>query len=250
MKEVDGKVALVTGAALGIGKEIALTLAESGAKIIIADIKKNDLEQTLTEIEKLGAEGLAVICDVSKTEDIDKLVEKALNKYERIDILVNNAGIYPYNAFVDMSVEDWNKVIDINLRGVYYLTKSIVPTMIKQKYGKIVNIASIAGTTVGYEQLVHYSASKAGIGGFTKALAMEMAKYKINVNAISPGAIKTHGTSGVTKEQEEQVKMIIPLNRWGEPKDIANAVLFLASDKSSFITGQNIVVDGGQTTRP
>lgn len=250
MKELESKVALVTGAALGIGKEIALTLAEAGAKVVIADIKKNELEQTLAEIKELGSEGLAVICDVSKTEEIDKLVEKSLNVYKRIDILVNNAGIYPSKAFIDLSIEDWNKVLNINLGSVYYLTKSIIPTMISQKYGKIVNIASIAGTTVGYEQLVHYSASKAGIGGFTKALAMELAKYKINVNAISPGAILTHGTSGMSEEQKEQIKMMIPMNRLGEPKDIANTVLFLVSDKAGFITGQNIIVDGGQTTRP
>ncbi len=250
MKELQEKIAIVTGAAVGIGKGIALSLAEAGAKVVIADIKEKELNQTLTEIKGLDADGLAIICDVSKTEDIDNLVKKTLEKYTRIDILVNNAGIYPFKPFTDISFDDWKQLMGINLDGVYDLTRSVVSKMIEQEYGKIINIASIAGTTVGYEQLVHYSTSKAGLDGFTKALAMELAKHNINVNAISPGAIKTHGTSKLPDEQIKQIEMMIPLGRMGLPKDIANAVVFLASNRASFITGQNIIIDGGQTARP
>ena len=169
-----------------------------------------------------------------------------LGKYERIDILVNNAGIYPQKPFLEMTMEEWNKVLSINLNGVFHCTKAIIPKMVEQKYGKIVNIASIAGAVIGYMNLSHYSASKAGVVGFTKSLALEMAQYGININAIAPGPIDIGGIP-IGSEIYQQIIKTIPIGRMGLPIDIANLVVFLASDESSFITGQCIVCDGGST---
>lgn len=248
MYELKDKIAVVTGAGQGIGKAIALTLARHGANVVLIDVS-DKIFDVLNEVEKIGVRGLAIKCDVSNVNDVEKAVKEAVNKFGRVDILVNNAGIYPYKALMEMSEKDWARVLDINLKGTFLMTKAIVPKMIEQKYGKIINIASIAGSMIGYPSLTHYSASKAGVVGFTRALALELAQYGINVNAISPGPILTEGTSvvGLTKELYEQTIRTIPLGRMGKPEDIANLVVFLASDESSFITGQNIIVDGGTT---
>ena len=169
-----------------------------------------------------------------------------MGKYERIDILVNNAGIYPQKPFLEMTAEEWNKVLTINLNGAFHCTKAVIPKMVEQKYGKIVNIASIAGAVIGYMNLAHYSASKAGIVGFTKSLALEMAQHGININAIAPGPIDVGGIP-TGSEIAQQIIKTIPIGRMGLPIDIANLVVFLASDESSFTTGQCIVCDGGST---
>lgn len=248
MSELKNKTAIVTGAGQGIGREIALSLAKNGANVVLIDIS-DKIFDVLKEIENLGVQGLAVKCDVSKAEDVEKAVKEAITKFGRIDILVNNAGIYPFKPILQMTEEDWDRVLDINLKGTFFMTKAVLPKMIEQRGGKIINIASIAGSMVGYPNLAHYSASKAGVVGFTKAVALEVAQYGINVNAISPGPIQTPGTEaiGLTKELYEQTVRSIPLGRIGLPEDVANLVVFLASDKSSFITGQNIVIDGGST---
>lgn len=248
MYELKDKIALVTGAGQGIGKAIALTLAKHGASVVLFDIS-DKIFDVLKEIEKLGIKGLAVKCDVSRAEEVEKAVKEAISVFGRINILVNNAGIYPFKPILQMTEQDWERVLDINLKGTFLVTRAVLPKMIEQRSGKIINIASIAGSMVGYSNLAHYSASKAGVVGFTRALALEVAPYGINVNAISPGPIQSPGTEaiGLTKELYEQTVRSIPLGRMGLPEDVANLVVFLASDKSSFITGQNIVIDGGNT---
>jgi 3-oxoacyl-[acyl-carrier protein] reductase len=242
---LNGKIAIVTGAGHGIGKEIALNLARSGAEVVVTDVSDKIFEVG-KEIESVGSKAFPVKCDVTDAKEAVAIEDKVLGKYERIDILVNNAGIYPQKPFLEMTNEDWNKVIGINLNGAFHCTKAVIPKMVEQKYGKIINIASIAGAVIGYMNLAHYSASKAGIVGFTKSLALEMAQYKININAIAPGPIDIGGIPAGS-ELVQQIIKTIPIGRMGLPIDIANLVVFLASDESSFITGQCIVCDGGST---
>lgn len=244
--ELRAKVAIVTGAAQGIGREIALSLAKNGVKVVVADVSDKRLE-VVNEIEALGFHGLAVKCDVSDGEEVETVVKETMKKFGRVDILVNNAGIYPFKTFTEMTEQEWDKVLNVNLKGVFYSVKAVLPKMIEQKYGKIVNISSVAGSVVGFANLVHYSASKAAIVGFTRSLALEVAKYGINVNAIAPGPVETPGTKVTGEESYEQTRKAIPIGRWGLLEDIANLVLFLTSDKSNFITGQCIVIDGGYT---
>jgi 3-oxoacyl-[acyl-carrier protein] reductase len=242
---LNGKIAIVTGAGHGIGKEIALNLARSGAEVVVTDVSDKIFEVG-KEIESVGSKAFPVKCDVTDAKEAVAIEDKVLGKYDRIDILVNNAGIYPQKPFLEMTNEDWNKVIGINLNGAFHCTKAVIPKMVEQKYGKIINIASIAGAVIGYMNLAHYSASKAGIVGFTKSLALEMAQYKININAIAPGPIDIGGIPAGS-ELVQQIIKTIPIGRMGLPIDIANLVVFLASDESSFITGQCIVCDGGST---
>ncbi len=246
MVDLKGKAAIVTGAGHGIGKEIALALARAGASLIVADI--SDLVYDVAkQIEALKVEALPVICDVSNIEQVENVKSQASEKFKKIDILVNNAGVYPQKAFTDMTSEDWSKVLRINLDGVFNCTKVFLPSMIQHKYGKIVNIASIAGVTVGFPNLVHYSASKAGIMGFTRSLALEVASHGVNVNAVAPGPIDVSEAGQVDEVMNAQYAKLIPVGRMGKPVDVANLVVFLAGDESSFITGQCIVCDGGYT---
>ncbi|MEM0043033.1 MAG: SDR family NAD(P)-dependent oxidoreductase [Thermofilaceae archaeon] len=246
MLNLSDRVAIVTGAGQGIGREVSLQLAQAGAKVVLIDVSDKVFD-VLREVRGFGGDGLAIKCDVSRWEDVRAAVNQVLDKFGRIDILVNNAGIYPFKPFTEMGEQDWDKVLDVNLKGVFNFTRAVLPRMIEQRRGKIINISSIAGSVVGFPNLVHYSASKAGIIGFTRALALETAQYGITVNAISPGPIETPGIGVLSKEAYEQVRRAIPLGRFGKPEEVAYLVLFLASDKSDFITGQNIVIDGGYT---
>ncbi len=243
MVSLRGKVAIVTGAGHGIGKEIALTLARNGAEVVATDVSE-EIFAVGKQIEDLGAKSFPLKCDVTDLKQAAAIESQVVNKYEKIDILVNVAGIYPQRPFLEMTEEDWNRVLQINLNGVFHCTKAVLPKMVNQKYGKIVNIASIAGAFVGFQNLTHYSASKAAIVGFTRSLALEVSQFGINVNAVAPGPIDV-GAMPSDSEMYKQVVKGIPVGRMGQPADIANVVVFLVSDESSFITGQCIVSDGG-----
>lgn len=245
MFDLKGKVALVTGAGHGIGKEIAMSLARTGAEVIVTDVADSVFEAA-KEIEALNVKAYAIKCDVSNLQQVETTKAQVRQKFDKIDVLVNNAGIYPQKPFLEMSEEDWSKVIHINLYGVFHCTKAFLPIMVERKYGKIVNLASIAGAVVGFTNLVHYSASKAAIAGFTKSLALEVAQFGINVNAVAPGPIDVGGIEA-NEAMYKQIIKTIPIGRMGKPKDIANLIVFLSSDQASFITGQTIVSDGGYT---
>jgi NAD(P)-dependent dehydrogenase (short-subunit alcohol dehydrogenase family) len=243
------KTVIVTGAAKGIGYGIALALAKSGANVVLADMDESSNEKSAKEIEEATkSKCMAVKCDVSKKKDADNLVKNAVEKFGEVDILVNNAGIFPYKPFLEMEESDWDKVLDINLKSVFLVSQAAAKVM--KEGGKIVSVSSIA-SLVGFENLTHYCASKGGINGLTRALALELAPKKINVNAVAPGTISTPGADweSMSEEEMKQTLSLIPWGRIGLPEDIANAVAFLASPQSDYITGQIIVVDGGWTLR-
>jgi len=249
---LKNKVAIVTGAAKGIGKGIALDLAKEGCNVVVADIDLKGCQAVVKELSSLGVESIAVSCDVSKKSDVQKLIIQTKKKFGKLDILVNNAGIFPFVAFEKMTEKDWDKVIDVNLKSMFFCCQQAISIM--NNSGRIVNISSIA-SVVGFEGLAHYCASKSGVNGLTRVLALELAPKKITVNVVAPGAIDTPGASQpdqprtVAEKARKQTMAMIPLARMGQPADIAHAVSFLASDKASYITGQVIVVDGGWTLR-
>jgi 3-oxoacyl-[acyl-carrier protein] reductase len=244
MFDLKGKVALVTGAGRGIGKGIALAIAKSGADVVVTDIADAVFE-TAKEIQTYNVESLAIKCDVSNLEEVQNTQKQVIEKFKKLDILINNAGIYPQKPFLEMTPADWCTVVRINQFGVFYFTKTFIQGMVDRKYGKIVNISSISGPVAVFPHLVHYSTTKAAIAGFTKSLALEMAPYGININAVAPGPIDVSG--GVDEAMSAQIVRAIPMGRMGQPEDIANLVVFLVSDEASFITGQTIVSDGGYT---
>ena len=241
---LEGKIAIVTGAAQGIGKAIALCFAREGADVIISDINKEKAEEVAGEIESLGRRSLSLAVDVTDDEEIGKAVTKSLDKFNRIDILVNNAGITKDALLVRMKRSDWEDVINTNLTGVFNWMKACAKPMMKQKSGRIVNISSIIGL-VGNTGQGNYAASKAGILGLTKSAARELAPWHINVNAVAPGFIATQMTEKLPEEIKKKMLSSIPIGRWGKPEEVARAVLFLVSEMSSYITGQVINVDGG-----
>lgn len=247
--DLKDKVAIVTGSRRGIGKAIVLALAKAGAHIVVSDINLDDCNKVVEEIKAIGKEGLAVKTDVSNNEDIKQMVESTIKRFGRVDILVNNAGIYMQKSLTDVTEQDFDRILAINLKGVFLCSKAVVPEMIKQGKGKIINITSIAGQ-VGFANSSAYCASKGAIINITRELALELAQYKINVNAIGPGVIETAMTKDLLKDKaiKESILANIPLGRIGKPEDIANAALFLASDNSDYITGITLFVDGGWLT--
>ncbi|MBC7113751.1 MAG: SDR family oxidoreductase [Candidatus Methanomethyliales bacterium] len=244
--KVKDRVAIITGSGQGIGKAIAFALAREGAKVAVTDISGKEVD-TAKEIKALGKEALPLKLDVTNYLEAQNVAKKVYESFGRIDILVNNAGIYPFKSFEDMEEKDWDRVIQINLKGTFNCTKAVLPYMKEQRYGRIINISSIAGTFVGFSNLSHYCASKAGIMGFTRGVALEVAKYGICVNAVAPGPIETPGTQVMSEEAVEVIKRAMPIGRWGKPEEVASVVVFLASEDSSLITGQIVVVDGGYT---
>jgi len=249
MFDLKNKVAIVTGARRGMGKSHALLLAKSGAKVLLSDISQEECQLVADEIAKAGGEAMAVKCDVSKKDEVEKMVKAAVDKWGKVDIMVNNAGICQFNPFLEMAEEEWDRTIDINLKGYFLCAQAAAKEMAKQKSGAIVNIASIVMGQIGKGMagLAHYSASKGGIAALTKTLAVELAPYNIRVNAIAPGAIDTPMSASATSDPKilEQTLAVIPLHRMGKAEEISNTVLFLSSDDSSYITGSIIVVDGG-----
>jgi 3-oxoacyl-[acyl-carrier protein] reductase len=246
---LKGRIAIVTGAGRGIGKEISLTLAREGATVVALG-KSETVNETVKEITRMKGKAVAVMADVSNHKQIQDAIKKVIEKFGRVDILVNNAGIFRSSPLTQMKEEDWDEMMNVDLKGVFNCTKAVLPTMIKQKYGKIVNISSIAGTALGFTGSTHYSAAKAGIIGFSEALAMEVAQFGITVNSVAPGTIETDMLKEAMGERAKDFAKQVPMGRLGKPKDIANAVLFLVSDDSSYITGQLIVVDGGLIIKP
>ncbi|MEK6681169.1 MAG: 3-oxoacyl-[acyl-carrier-protein] reductase [Nitrospirota bacterium] len=242
--DLKGKVALVTGAAQGIGKEIALALARAGADVVISDVNLEGAEVAAKEIEAIGCKSLAVKVNVANFSEVDEMINKTIEKFGRIDILVNNAGITRDNLIVRMKEEDWDLVIDINLKGTFNCIKAAIRPMAKQRSGRIINIASIVGV-MGNAGQANYVASKAGVIGLTKTVAREYANRGINVNAVAPGFIDTAMTQALSQEVRDNLQKQIPMGRLGTSEDVANAVRFLASDSAGYITGQVIHVNGG-----
>ena len=241
---IEGKVAVITGGARGIGREIGLVLAKEGADIVICDINMELAAKTQQEIESLGRRSLSVLTDVTNFSHAEETVNKTLDKFQKIDILINNAGITRDGLLLRMKEEDWDMVLSVNLKGTFNFTKAVSKVMIKQHSGRIVNIASIIGI-IGNAGQANYAASKAGIIGLTKSAAKELAGRGINVNAIAPGFIDTEMTAKLPEDVRQKMLAQIPRGRFGQPIDVAKAVLFLVSDFSDYITGQVIPVDGG-----
>jgi 3-oxoacyl-[acyl-carrier protein] reductase len=243
--KLEGQVAVITGGAQGIGRAIAETLAKEGAKVVISDINAEAAQKTANEIaEKFKTETLAVAGNVSVFIDCEKIIQQTLDKFSKINILINNAGITKDNLILRMSDMEWDSVIAVNLKGVFNCIKAASKVMIKQRSGRIVNIASVVGL-MGNAGQANYSASKGGVIALTKTSAREFASRNILVNAIAPGFIRTAMTDALTDEMKKKLSDQIPLSRLGEAEDVAKAALFLCSDDSSYITGEVISVNGG-----
>lgn len=243
--QLNGKTAIVTGGSRGIGKAVAIKLAELGANVVInytsSPEKAHDVVRT---IESLGRQAMAIKADVSNNSEVEDFIKTVESKFSTVDILVNNAGITRDSLLMKMKEEDWDSVITINLKGTYQCTKAVIRKMMKQKSGRIVNIASVIGIA-GNSGQANYAASKAGIIGFTKSVAKELGSRNINVNAVAPGFIQTDMTEVLSAEIKEALSSSIPLKRLGTPEDVANVVAFLCLEESKYITGQVINVDGG-----
>jgi len=243
-KTLAGKVAIVTGGTRGIGLAIARLLAEDGASVVVSGRDAARLDAAVKELESLGAPALGVPADATKREDADRLVEVTRERFGRIDVLVNNAGITRDQLLVRMKDDDWDQVLDTNLRGVFLMTRAVGKVMMRQKSGRIINIASAAGA-MGNPGQVNYSAAKAGVIGLTKASGRELAHWNILVNAVAPGLIETDMAAAIPVEAREAMLQQVPLKRIGQGREVAEVVRFLAGDGASYVTGQTIHVNGG-----
>lgn len=242
---LDNQVALVTGASRGIGRSVAIELAKAGAKVVVNYAGNSAAAQeTIDAIKAVGGEAIAVQADVSQAEAVEALVKQTLDTFGRIDILVNNAGITRDNLLLRMKEDDWDAVMNTNLKGIFHCTKQVSRVMIKQKSGKIINMTSVVGV-MGNAGQSNYAAAKAGVIGFTKSMAKELAPRGITVNAVAPGFITTDMTSVLSDQVKSEMANSIPLGRMGNPEDVAAAVVFLASKSAGYITGQTLHVDGG-----
>jgi len=245
---LKGKVAIVTGASSGIGRATAIFLAKAGADVVLAARRIEKLEEVTKEIEEMGQKALPIKVDVTEKQDIEKMVSETIKKFGKIDILVNNAGVLDSKNFLEIDDESWNKVLDVNLRGYLWTAQEAAKEMIKNKSGKIINIASIAGLGA-FPQITAYNVSKAAVIMLTKSMATELGPLGINVNAVAPGVIETEMTEGMLKNPKTVQGFLtkIPLGKTGKAENIASVVAFLASDLTDYMTGTTLVVDGGWT---
>lgn len=242
--ELKDKVAIITGSARGIGKMIALELASAGAPVVISDVMEEEGNKVVQEIRNLGREAIWVKADVSKSAEAAHLIQATLDKFLKIDILINNAGITRDNLLLRMSENEWDSVLAVNLKGAFNCIQAATKIFMKQRSGRIINIASVVGQ-IGNAGQANYAASKAGIIGLTKAVAKELASRNVTVNAVAPGFIQTTMTDKLPEKAKEALMSAIPLGRLGQPEDVAKAVRFLCSDAANYITGQVLNVDGG-----
>ena len=241
----ERKVAFITGGSRGIGKEVALKFADNGYNIVINYVSdKTDTQELEKEFTKRGVEALIIKADVTNTEQIENLVKEVIEKFGKIDVLVNNAGVTKDNLLMRMSEEEFDKVVEVNLKGTFIVTKAVIKYMMKKRSGSIINLSSVVGVA-GNAGQTNYSASKAGIIGFTKSVAKELASRNIRANAVAPGFIETDMTAVLSDSVKENIHNQIPLKRMGSAKEVANLIYFLGSDESSYITGQTINIDGG-----
>ena len=247
MFKLKNKVAIITGASRGIGKSIAQEISKSGAHVVCVSRSEGDLLKISINLNDEGFSSSFFVCDVSDFSDFKKLIDDTVSKFNRVDILVNNAGITKDNLIMRMPESDWDKVIDVNLKGVFNGIKAISRQMMKQKHGRIINISSIVGL-IGNPGQANYAASKAGVIGLGKAVSKELASRNITVNTIAPGYIETDMVEDIQETVKEDLFKQIPLGRIGKPSDIATAVLYLASDEAGYITGQTLTIDGGMTS--
>ena len=243
---LEGKTAIVTGAGRGIGKGIAKVFAQEGAQVLAVNRSEKAGKETVAEIKAAGFEASFFQADVKSKSGMEAMAAACIERYGRIDILCINAGVYPTALIGDMTDELWDEVLDTNLKGAFYGVRACAPQMKQQNQGRIVMVSSITGPNVGWPGLSHYMASKGGLNAFVKAIALELAKYNITVNAVSPGSIMTEGLQELGGDALDDIKAIIPAGYIGEPEDIAYALVYFASDQARFVTGQALVLDGGQ----
>ena len=241
--DLSGRVAIVTGSGRGIGQAIALKLAEVGATVVVNDIAES-AQRVAEEIRAMNRQSLAVLADVSSSPDVARLVETTVNTYGKVDILVNNAGVICDRLVMRMSDDDWDRVLNVNLKGVFFCTRAVLKHMVEQRWGRIISLSSIVGMT-GNRGQANYASAKAGIIGFTRTIAKEMASRGITANAIAPGFIETDMIQGLNESQRQEFIAHVPLGYLGSPRDVAEAVAFLASEEARYITGQVLNVDGG-----
>ena len=245
-KRLDGKVAVVTGSGQGIGEAIALLFAREGAAVVVNARTEKQVARVVDNIAQEGGNAHGVTADIGSLQGVDALIEAAVSQFQQIDILVHNAGIFPFDLLENLEDDAWNEVISVNLTSAYRLTHACIPHMKERGDGRVLFTSSVQGNRVAVPGCAHYATSKAGINGFIKAAALELSRYGITVNGVEPGLVRTPGTdSAMSEEKQRQWAKYVPLKRWGEPIEIAHAMLYLASAEAGYVTGQTIIVDGG-----
>jgi 3-oxoacyl-[acyl-carrier protein] reductase len=246
-RRFDNKIVLITGSGRGIGLEIARAFASEGATLVLNDVNEDQLDKSLKEITSISPKSIGRLCDISKKDQVVKMVTEVVSEFSRIDVLVNNAGIGTPTPFLEIGEEEWDKVIDVNLKGTFLVTQQVVAQMVKQRYGRIVTISSLSGKMGGVATGIHYSISKGGLIVMTRQVAREFGAYNITANAVAPSFVETDLLKSLQLEgKKEDLARLNVIQRLATTDDVANAVLFLASDRSSFITGETVNVNGGR----